>query len=378
MRLAAKWVLPMVGAPIENGVVEIIGNTITAVGRCCGAVDLNLGDVVLLPGLINAHCHFDYTRFVDRVPYRGSFTEWIRDIVALKAQTTPSEFSDGIQAGIKLALQTGTTTVVNVESYPELITEIPPTPLRVIWCPELIDLHHIIRKLPLVGAGLSPHAPYTASGALYRQCAQTGRLITTHVAESIEEDEMFRQGRGALYDACRSLGRPMADCGHRGPVELLSSYGVLGNNCLAVHANCLSDTDVQLLAVTGTSVVHCPNTHRFFRRATPPLEKLLQAGVNVCLGTDSLASNRSLNLFLEMRELARVFPQLLPAQILALATTHAARALRLSDRFGLISVGATADLIAVPGCGHADPYAAVVFAEKQVTFMLIDGKVVFR
>ena len=377
MRLAAKWVLPVSDPPIENGIVEINGNRITAVGRH-GAADIDLGDVVLLPGLINAHCHFDYTHFAGRVPYRGRFTDWIHDIVALKAQQTLPEFSTGIQAGIKLALETGTTTVVNIESFPELITQIPQTPLRVIWCPELIDLNQIIHDLPVVGGGLSPHAPYTASGALYRQCAKTGRFVTTHVAESLDEDEMFRQGRGPLYDACRSLGRPMTDCGHSGPVELLHNYGVLGNSCLAVHANYLSDSDVQLLAATGTSVVHCPKTHHFFERATAPLVRLLQAGVNVCLGTDSLASNNSLNLFEEMRELARVFPQLLPDQILALATTQAARALQLSAPLGRIAVGAAADLIAVPASGYTDPYVAVVFAEKPVTFMMIDGKVVFR
>ena len=377
MRLAAKWVLPMSGPPIENGVVEINGSTITAVGRH-GAGDINLGDVVLLPGLINAHCHFDYTHFAGRVPYRGSFTDWLHDIVALKAQQSLPQFRAGIQAGIILALQTGTTTVVNIESFPELITQIPRTPLRVIWCPELIDLNRISHVLPVVGGGLSPHAPYTASAALYRQCVQTGRFMTTHVAESLTEDEMFRQGRGALYDACQNLGRPMTDCGHSGPVELLQSYGVLGKNCLAVHANYLTDTDVQLLAATETSVAHCPKTHRFFGRATPPVLQLLQAGVNVCLGTDSLASNDTLNLFAEMRELAQVFPQLLPEQILRLATTQAARAVNAANQLGQITVGATADLIAVPVCGYADPYAAVVFTGKPVTFMLIDGKVVFR
>ena len=377
MRLAAKWVLPVSAPPIENGVVEISGSTITAVGRH-GTADIDLGDVVLLPGLINAHCHFDYTHFAGRIPYRGSFTDWIHDIVALKAQQTLPEFSEGIQAGIKLALQTGTTTVVNIESFPELISQIPRPPLRVIWCPELIDLNQIIHVLPEGSGGLSPHAPYTASAELYRRCAQSGRFMTTHVAESLDEDAMFRQGRGALYDACRSLGRPMTDCGHSGPVELLHSYGVLGNNCLAVHANCLTESDVQLLAATETSVVHCPKTHRFFERATPPLVRLLQAGVNVCLGTDSLASNSSLNVFAEMRELARVFPQLSPEQILALATIQAARALKMSEPLGQITVGAAADLIAVPVSGHTDPYVAVVFAEKPVTFMMIDGKVVFR
>jgi len=372
MRLRAKWVLPVSAPPLENGVVEIAGDTITAVGQLAGA-DRDLGDVVLLPGLINAHCHLDYTHMP--VPYRGSFTDWIRDIVALKAQQTPADYLAGIQAGMQLALQAGTTTVVNIECFPELIAQLPALPLRVHWCPELIDLVQR-QELPAEPNGLSPHAPYTASEELYRRCTQSGRFITTHVAESIEEDEMFRQGRGRLYDAFRERGRDMSDCGHVGPVELLHRYGVLGRNCLAVHANCLTADDVRLLAETGTSVVHCPKTHRYFQRPPAPVPALLAAGVNVCLGTDSLASNDTLDMFAEMRELARVFPALLPAQLVAMATTNAAIALNQFARLGKIATGAMADLIAVPVNGHADPAAAVVAAEKAVAFMMINGKVV--
>ena len=370
MRLRAKWVLPVSAPPIENGVVEIVGDTITAVGKLAGA-NRDLGDVVLLPGLINAHCHFDYTHMP--VPYRASFADWIRDIVALKAQQTPADYLAGIQAGMKLALQAGTTTVVNIECFPELIEQLPASPLRVRWCPELIDLVKR-QELPAEPAGLAPHAPYTASADLYRRCAQSGRFITTHVAESVEEDEMFRQGRGRLFDAFRERGRDMSDCGDVGPVELLHRYDVLGRKCLAVHANCLTPGDVRLLAETGTSVVHCPKTHRYFQRAPAPLTELLAAGVNVCLGTDSLASNDTLDMFAEMRELARMFPSLSPAHIVAMATTNAAIALNQSARLGRIAVGAAADLLAVPVNGHTDPAAAVVVAEKAVAFMMINGK----
>lgn len=369
MRLRAKWVLPVDAPPIENGVVEVTGNTITAVGKLSGT-SRDLGDVVLLPGLINAHCHFDYTRLP--VPYRGSFTDWIRDVIALKATQTPGGFLAGIQAGMEFALRAGTTTVVNIECFPELIAHLPATPLRVVWCPELIDLVRRV-ELPAEFDSLSPHAPYTASAELYRRCAQSGRFITTHVAESDEEDEMFRQGRGQLYDALQQRGRNMSDCGRAGSVELLHSYGVLGRNCLAVHANCLTADDVQLLAQTGTSVVHCPKTHRYFRRVPAPLPALLNAGVNVCLGTDSLASNDTLDIFAEMQEVARVFPEWPPERIVTMATTNAATALNQANRLGKIAVGATADLIAVPVDGAADPYTAVVFKEKPIAFMMING-----
>ena len=134
MRFGAKRVLPVVGPPIENGSVEVTGSTITAVGRLPGSCH-DLGAVVLLPGLINAHCHFDYTHFAGRVPAQPSFTDWIQLIVALKAQQTADEFRAGIQAGLGLALRAGTTTVVNIESFPKLIPTLTGGPLRVCWSP---------------------------------------------------------------------------------------------------------------------------------------------------------------------------------------------------------------------------------------------------
>ena len=372
MKLRAKWVVPVSAPPIDNGVVEIVGDTIVAVGKSTDA-DRDLGDVALLPGLINAHCHFNYTNF--SMSYRDSFTDWLNDIIALKRQQTPADYLAGIAAGMDLALHAGTTTVVNIECFPELIAKLPASQLRVIWCPELISVSRQ-QELPAVGDGLAPHAPYTVSAELYRQCAQSGRFVTTHIAESTDEDEMFRQGRGRMYDTVRNWGRDMSDCGKVGPVELLDGYGVLGANCLAVHANCLTPADIGRLARTGTSVVHCPKTHRYFRRTPAPLAELQQAGVNICLGTDSLASNDGLDLFAEMRELARAWPTWSPEQILATVTTNAANALQRSDRLGKIASGAMADLIAVPVTGRTDPVATVVLAEKPVTFIMINGKAV--
>jgi cytosine/adenosine deaminase-related metal-dependent hydrolase len=168
----------------------------------------------------------------------------------------------------------------------------------------------------------------------------------------------------------------MSDCRHFGPVHLLNEYGVLGTKCLAAHANVLTQADVQLLQATGTSVVHCPLAHRYFQRGVPRLPQWVERGINVCLGTDSLASNERLDLFAEMQEVARNFPRWSAAEILRLATVNAARALGAAGRWGELTPGAAADLIAVPLAGHVDPFEAVVFAETPVTFMMINGKVV--
>jgi cytosine/adenosine deaminase-related metal-dependent hydrolase len=233
----------------------------------------------------------------------------------------------------------------------------------------------------LGGFGLAPHAPYTAGAELYRLAAHRARArnmpLTTHLAESQEEDDMFRRGSGHMYDYFRRAGRDMGDCKRVGVCQLMFERGVLGPHCLAAHANWLTPLDVKLLSDSRTNVVHCPNSHRFFGRGTPMLKALLANRVNVCLGTDSMASNDQLDMFGEMRRLAHVFPELPAEHIVEMATVCGARALNLSHKLGRIARGALADLIAVPlEDGAADPYESVVYAEKPITFSMVNGKAV--
>jgi cytosine/adenosine deaminase-related metal-dependent hydrolase len=396
MILRAKWIVPVSAPPIEDGAVVIEGDTIAKVGRAAEipGEKRDLGEVVLAPGLINAHCHLDYTDMAGQAAWHGSFIEWLLTVVSLKKQRTEDQFVNSIRAGMKQLLDTGTTTVVNVESYPGLIGQVEPAPLRVWWCPELIDFHQpelaeqsvhdalaLIEKHPNVagGFGLSPHAPYTAGEMLYRFAAhharERGLILTTHLAESEQEDEMFRFGAGPMYEYLKRSGRDMSDCKRIGPVQLLSERGVLGKNCLAVHANCLTAADVRVLAGHGTTIVHCPKSHRFFQRKMPLLFGWMEAGINVCLGTDSMASNDKLNMFAEMQTLAHVFPRLSAEEILRMATLNPAKALNRADKLGQIAPGAWADLIAVPlEGGMADSYEAFVFAEKPVCFAMIGGR----
>lgn len=405
MILRAKTVLTLTGPPIDNGAVVVEGETIRAVG---GWSDLagegagpvrDLGEVVLLPGLINAHCHLEYTDLCGEAPWHGSFTQWLLQVVALKQIKTDADWLSGIARGSEQLRRWGTTTAVNIAAFPRLCDQAETAGLRVIWCPELIDFNRaesaedIVREAEtwldarpgwLGRCGLAPHAPYTVSGGLYALTARVARAraiwVTTHVAESQEEDDMFRRGLGTMHDYFHRAGRDMSDCKRVGVVQLLREYGVLGPNCLAAHANCLTPADAQLLAQTGTAVVHCPLTHRFFGRGVPLLKSLWHAGVTVCLGTDSLASHTvgsELNLFKEMQELARVFPELAAERILQLATVDAARALGQPSQLGQLQPGARADLIAV-AAGNAgdDPYEAAVFTDRPVVFSMIGGQAV--
>jgi aminodeoxyfutalosine deaminase len=402
--LRARVVLPITRQPLENGAVLIEGARIVAVGpweqlRGESAPVRDLGDVALLPGLVNAHCHLDYTDMAGQLSRPRHFTDWIAGMVALKAARGFSEFATSWMKGAAMLLRTGTTTVANVEAVPELLAETAnATPLRVHAFLELINVKSRTPGAQLVGdaarriaalpagrarGGLSPHAPYTASADLLRAAAAEARargwFVTTHVAESAAEFEMFLRGRGEMFDWLRHQ-RDMTDCGKDSPVALLSRAGVLASNFLAVHVNYLAEGDAGLLGNAGASVAHCPRSHAYFGHEPFPRGELAAAGVNICLGTDSLASvlveNRSvptLSLFAEMQAMLAADRDLGPAEVLRMATSNGARALGRAGELGELSPGATADLIAVP-CASGDPEPAVVHHKGDVTAVMIDGE----
>jgi aminodeoxyfutalosine deaminase len=404
MILRARIVLPIEGAPIEDGAVAVAGNTISAVGRfadvraASGGDVIDLGERVLMPGLVNAHCHLDYSMLRRAIQPQRSFTEWIRRINAIKRSLGPDDYRYAIARGFAELRRWGTTTVANIESFPELLPEMGPPPLRTWWFLEMIDLRNVVPSEDFVagtlaffesrpgwlgGFGLSPHAPYTASGPLYELVSEVAEKlhmpVMTHVAESREEWEMFRHARGELYEFMAKLDRWMHDC-HRGltPLRHVLNHTTRGPGWLLAHMNELDESDFVLLASLPRDrrpgIVHCPGSHRYFRHAPFPLAKLLELGLNVCLGTDSLASTDSLSLFDEMRTLAWREPWLHPADILAMATLHGARALGINA--GKIAPGTLADLIAMPVTGSlAEIHADVLACREPAAWMMLDGKI---
>ncbi len=404
MIFRARSVVPVSHAPIEDGAVLVTGNTIAAVGpfaeiRAAHAGEVtDLGERVLLPGLVNAHCHLDYTMMRRAIQPQRSFTEWIGRINALKRCLGPDDYRAAIARGFAELQRWGTTTVANIESFPELLTDAPESPLRTWWFLEMIDVRHVVPSEEIVcgtlaffeahplrrgGFGLSPHAPYTASGPLYesvsRAAAELDMPVMTHVAESREEWDMFRHARGDLYDFMRKLDRWMHDCHHgRTPLAHLLHHTGFGARWILAHMNELDDHDLELLAsiprADRPSIVHCPGSHRYFRHAPFRLAKLLELRMNICLGTDSLASTHSLSMFDEMRILADREQWLHPADVITMATMNGARALRLNA--GKIEPGALADLIAVPHDGSfRDIHAAVIAHREPVAWMMIDGQI---
>ncbi len=406
MILRSRIVLPISAPPIENGAVAIEGNRIAAVGAGKDVLSahqgpvLDLGEVALLPGLINAHCHLDYSMMRYAIDPPKSFTAWVRRINSLKRSIDDDDYLAAIARGFAEAKLGGTTTIGNIESFPELMLKLPPSPLRTWWFHEMIDIRHRLpteralagalsffaaRTRPLDFFGLSPHAPYTASATLYklaRECAgQLAMPLTTHVAESREELEMFRDKTGPLYDFLEGLQRPMADCGGHSPFTYLWRSGAIDAAWILVHMNELVDEDFDILASLprggGPHLVHCPGSHRYFRHTPFQYRRLYDLGVNICLGTDSLASTNSLSLFDEMRGLKKTEPWLTPEQLLQTVTVNPARALGHEHQLGKIAPAALADLIAIPASGSvADLHEEILSNARPVPWMMIDGNVV--
>lgn len=408
MILRARVVLPVSHPAIRDGAVLVNKNRILAVGRWselghdASQKVVDLGEVILMPGLVNAHCHLDYTHMAGQLPPPKVFSDWLKLITATKASWNFSDYADSWLSGARMLLRTGTTTVADMEAVPQLLPDIwHTTPLRILSFLEMIGITN--RRPPAVvlketldkikslrhtrcRPALSPHAPYSTVPELLRQCAQVAYRrhwrVCTHLAESRLEFDMFARGRGELFDWLQRSGRDMSDCGLGSPVQHLESCGLLSEHLLATHVNYLARNDAPLLARRGVSVVHCPRSHFYFRHEPFPLQRLKQAGVNICLGTDSLASvyktrgqTIELNLFEEMRGLAEKEPSLSPRQILQMATVNGAAALGLKGQIGELSQGAYADLIALPWTGSTSGiYDAVLQFKGQVAASMIHGK----
>ena len=417
MIIRACIVVTMRGAPIENGAVAVSGNRIVDIGtfddvkaRNAGNT-VDLGEQALLPGLINAHCHLDYTCLRGKIAPQKSFTDWIRAINAKKSGLSPKDYVASINEGFEEAKKFGTTTIANLTAFPELIAQIQPA-IRTCWFAELIDIRAPNRANELVDfameslrsalecadmsalskrrhvaalqtqhSGLAPHALFTASKDVFHRCEEIAKqqqiLLTTHLAEAREEMEMFRDASGSLYEFMKGIGRSMDDCGNETPLGLF--VGAPGGRALphwiVAHLNELSETDFELLERSNSKfhVVHCPRSHNYFGHSPFAFDRLRSLGFNICLGTDSLASNESLSLFAEMRVFQKNFPQVSPEEIFRMVTVNPARALRQENALGQIQPGFGADLIAVPCSTSTDIFEQILAFDAPVSWTVVNG-----
>ena len=400
MIIRARAVVTMDGPPIENGAVRTVGPKVAATGTwhdvrrdAAGEEIVDLGECALLPGLINAHCHLDYTMLRRSIRPQPSFTSWIGEINRRKAELAPRDYLQAIADGFAEAASFGTTALANLAAFPELLARFSPPPLRTWWFAELIDVRAPVHAPAVLGEmaahvregrgglGLAPHAPFTASAPLYADCArlaaQRDLLLTTHLAESREEVEMFRDAAGPLFQFMKTTGRPMNDCGGATPLASMLALGVLNDRWIIAHLNELTPDDLRLLKCAPKfHIVHCPRSHAYFGHSRFRFSELRALGYNICVGTDSLASNDDLSLLAELRQLAQTQPSLSPHELLQTVTVNAAAALRQQDALGRIRAGFSADLIAVPWHGRESAVLDdVISYSEKIPWRMLDGSV---
>ncbi len=378
------------GVVVQDGVIIAVGKNADLKSHFSTAAIHDLGDAILMPGLINAHTHLDYTMMKNRLQSGIGFTAWVQGLNKIKFLLEEKEVISAMVEGMNELHQWGCTAAANIVAFPQLLKKLPISPLRLWQLIEVMDIrgpqqgeeglcttknfltkNHQSDSNRKIRFGISPHAPQTASQGLYRAA---NRLVQqyhvpfcTHLAESEEEFKMFTQGSGELSDFLKNFGRNMSDVGFQTPVQALLKNDLLPRGALLVHMNCLTEKDRELLAQRSDDffIVHCPKTHRFFDRAPFDWKFFYDHGYRLSLATDSLASNDELNLFSEMQIFARIVPELAPEEIIKMVTLHPAQALGMKGKLGELTAGSFADMIAISFCGKTEEVIEAVLHNKK-------------
>ncbi len=329
---------------------------------------MDWGSSVILPGLVNAHTHLELTRLHKQLTGAGCFTEWLSQVVRRRRDWTRKEYADSARQGADMALASGTTLVGDVSASGLTRKALESGKLRKIVFEEALALApegaetalaaleaRILKDEPdpLSTGGVSPHAPYSVSPQLYRGIARIARQraipLATHLAETRAELEFLQSGTGEFRDFLTRLGvlPPGWTPPCLAPVAYLDSLGVLEQSPLLIHCNYLDPDSIARILGRRCSVAYCPRSHAYFGHEAHPVRQLLNAGVNVALGTDSLASNDSLSMLDEVRFLSRERKDLRGEEIFRMATLNGASALGFGGVLGRLRRGYWADMTVI-------------------------------
>ncbi len=360
--LSADWVVPVEGPPLRDGAIAIDdGGLIAAVGPRAELGDgERYTEAVILPGFVNAHTHLEYDVYAGFGDGLG-FADWIGLHVQRKQRIALADMEAIARLGALNCLRSGVTTVGDCSFSGAAATACADLGLRAtvyleVFGPsaEAISERFEPMRERIAGAlsedvrlGISPHAPYTCTIELYRASADLGLPIATHLAESDAETEFLRTGTGAWESFAEMLVPPLGTTG----IRALAEAGLLDSNVIAAHCVKADDEEIALLAEHGVAVAHCPRSNGILGCGVAPLTALREAGIRVCIATDSPASTPSFDMFDEMRAAivgARAREgrpdALTTADALELATLGGARALGLDESVGSLVPGKKADL----------------------------------
>jgi cytosine/adenosine deaminase-related metal-dependent hydrolase len=393
IRYHAAWVVPVEGEPIRDGWVMVDGGRIVALGRRAAndtTQGVELGDVAVMPGLVNAHTHLELSYLRDRIAPASSFTAWAREIIGERRQRAQQSLYDSehlatIDAAIEELLRCGTAVVGEITNTLFVtFDKLAKSPLAGVVFWELIGFNmgddpdfdamvtqalEDLGELPKtdhVRASLAAHAPYSVAPLFFRAIKKAVDRMpfvpsSVHLAENAEEVELLRTGGGPWKTLMKDIG----SWNHAwtppgvGPVQYLDNMKFIDNRLIVVHGVQMTKADLTLLRDRGATLVTCPRSNAHTGAGVPPIVDFYESGVRIAIGTDSLASSPDLNVFAEVATLHALAPSVPPTLLLESATIEGARALGFDADYGTIEPGKIARLIAVdvpPGTSDVEEY----------------------
>jgi cytosine/adenosine deaminase-related metal-dependent hydrolase len=394
--LTAPWVLPIAVPPIRNGRVAVHDGRVVWVGAAgdAGAPDgavRDLGSGVLVPALVNAHCHLELSHLAGRLPLGAGFVPWVESVVAARGCFSEDEMQSATRAAIQLLEERGTAGVGDVSNtlgnldllaasglsavvFLELLAWDPERAASTLrWAEERVAAAQPMLR-PGVEVRVAAHAPHSCSSALLRALVERGGPAAIHLAESVPEAAFLQDGSGPwpAFLGGRGLGDVPFSPPGASPVRYADSLGVLHPRLVAAHAVQVDAGDRALLARRGVHVVLCPRSNRNLGADTADVPGLLAAGVRLALGTDSLASVETLDVLDDAVLLHRSFAQVDPATILRMATLGGAEALGFPD-LGAIAPGRRAALAFAPAApAPGDPCGFLLSGEARLRRVAVE------
>ncbi|MFH1303557.1 MAG: amidohydrolase family protein [Planctomycetota bacterium] len=367
--LKARWVFPVEGPPLERAIVEVEGSRIAAVYAGDHPRAMDLGNTALIPGLVNAHTHLEFSHLRHPLAPAAPFTDWIRSIMQSRFESSVS-VEQRILEGIKESLEAGTTCLGEIATSDEslqLLQQAKSAPHAVVFreclgfsAGRIAEQERIaadfLEHLPVqedlfrIHPGLSPHAPYSVHPDLYLKLIQLARdqgaPVAVHLAETRAELELLEHKQGPFAELLTELGLwdPQILSDGVRMYDYLAPLSEL-TSALAIHGNYFGETEIEFLQQSPQiSVVYCPRTHHYFGHPPHPWLEMIRHGINIAIGTDSRASNPDLNLWNELLFLREKFPAVSTELILECGTLAGARALEMSEELGSLAVGKRADM----------------------------------
>lgn len=394
---SAAWILPITSPPLRDGAITVddddrivdVGSRDAMRRRYPSVRETFFENGVILPGVINAHTHLELSVMKDHVADGLPFSEWAYRVITERTSFDEPSTLSACRAAVGHLIACGTVGVGDIANHGNVslpflessglaahvfheVTGFPDTAAESTFD----EFQRRWSGMPpsAISHSITPHALYSVSPRLLRLIdahARQHRLrVSMHLAESIDEVTFLGNGTGPMKTMIKKLGRwdEAWKSPAKTPVAYAHSLRLLGSHVLAVHAVHVSDDDIELLRSQGVSVCLCPRSNRKIDvGGNAPVRKWIDAGINVCLGTDSLASNDDLNLWNEAKALRQREPSLSDQELLRIMTLNGATALGWEKRMGSIDIGKEARCIVATGDSTiADPMSYVVDAPRFV------------